>query len=96
MHRCVRFALVLVCYLSISAGTAHAQGWGWGGWGGWADTPQGSNWPAAWDTSIRDLGSITSTPQRPSRSTLDTYHAVESEVPLRGPPRRRSAVTRPW
>jgi hypothetical protein len=42
MHRCVRSVLVLVCSLSISAGTAHAQGWGWGGWGGWADTPQGS------------------------------------------------------
>ena len=42
MLRCIRFALGLVLILSISAGTAHAQGWGWGGWGGWGETPQGS------------------------------------------------------
>jgi hypothetical protein len=28
--------------LSVSTGSAHAQGWGWGGWGGWGETPQGA------------------------------------------------------
>jgi hypothetical protein len=42
MHRCLRFALGLAWFLSMSTGTAHAQGWGWGGWGGWGETPQGS------------------------------------------------------
>ena len=28
--------------LSISAGTAFAIDWGWGGWGNWVDTPEGS------------------------------------------------------
>jgi hypothetical protein len=42
MHRCLRFALFSAWILSISTGSAHAQGWGWGGWGGWGETPQGS------------------------------------------------------
>jgi len=42
MHRCLRFAALLAFFLSISAASAHAQGWGWGGWGGWGETPQGS------------------------------------------------------
>jgi hypothetical protein len=42
MQRCLRFALGLAWVLTMSSGTAHAQGWGWGGWGGWAETPGGS------------------------------------------------------
>jgi hypothetical protein len=39
--RFFRFGLALGVILSISAGTAQAIDWGWGGWGGWVDTPEG-------------------------------------------------------
>ena len=42
MLRCIRFTLGLVLILSVSAGSVHAQGWGWGGWGGWGQTPEGA------------------------------------------------------
>jgi hypothetical protein len=42
MLRWMRIPLGLVLILSVSGGTARAQGWGWGGWGGWGETPQGS------------------------------------------------------
>jgi len=32
----------LVLVFSISAGTAHAIDWGWGGWGNWVNTPEGA------------------------------------------------------
>jgi hypothetical protein len=41
MLRSIRIALGLFVILSMSAGTVHAQYWGWGGWGGWAATPDG-------------------------------------------------------
>jgi hypothetical protein len=40
--RVFRFVVGLVLLLSISAGTAFALDWGWGGWGNWVDTPEGS------------------------------------------------------
>jgi hypothetical protein len=40
--RCVRLALGLVVILAVSAGTAQALDWGWGGWGGWVTTPEGA------------------------------------------------------
>ncbi len=42
MFRLLRIALGLVVVLSMSAGTARAQGWGWEGWGGWTTTPEGA------------------------------------------------------
>ena len=42
MLRVFRFVLGMVFILSISAGTALALDWGWGGWGNWVDTPEGS------------------------------------------------------
>jgi hypothetical protein len=40
--RSIRFALGLLLVLSISAGTAYAIDWGWGGWGNWVNTPDGA------------------------------------------------------
>ncbi len=42
MLQWMRIPLGLALILSVSGGTARAQGWGWGGWGGWGETPQGS------------------------------------------------------
>ncbi len=58
MLRCIRFALGLVLILSISAGTVHAQGWGWGGWGGWGADASEVTTPRAWATYNMGTGMV--------------------------------------